>query len=171
MAPEMLRDSTFGQILNWASDGKLLQYPEQRPGFVVPSRYLTSNGTTRAPSLRTLVDQDPSPDSKKKTPPPSGTITPIEGLAVPERALSKSDTLRSSDQPVRGIVPDAASICTAIKEKEMCTLRHHPLSNDALEGGNEVCEILRSATHALFTAFRHLGSHLLTRLDTVFPSF
>lgn len=40
---DTLRDSTFGQIVNHFSGHKYLQYPEERPEFVVPAKYLSSS--------------------------------------------------------------------------------------------------------------------------------
>ncbi|GAA6040667.1 hypothetical protein JCM8097_000866 [Rhodosporidiobolus ruineniae] len=36
---DLLRDSTFGQLCNWLSSGRLFSFPEQRPGFVPPPRF------------------------------------------------------------------------------------------------------------------------------------
>lgn len=36
---DTVRETTFGQILYHASGGRVLNYPEERPGFVVPERY------------------------------------------------------------------------------------------------------------------------------------
>jgi DHA1 family multidrug resistance protein-like MFS transporter len=36
----LLRESAIGQILNFVSRGRILPYPEQRPGFIVPAKYL-----------------------------------------------------------------------------------------------------------------------------------
>ncbi|KAJ7151055.1 major facilitator superfamily domain-containing protein [Mycena filopes] len=40
MVSDLFRDSTIGQIINYASRGRLLPYPEQRPGYIVPKRFL-----------------------------------------------------------------------------------------------------------------------------------
>lgn len=40
MAPDLVRDSTFGQIVNQLTRGRLFAYPEQSPGYTVPARYL-----------------------------------------------------------------------------------------------------------------------------------
>lgn len=42
---DLVRDSTFGQLVNWASSGRLLQYPDQRDDYVVPSKYLRRGST------------------------------------------------------------------------------------------------------------------------------
>ncbi|GAA5855523.1 hypothetical protein JCM8547_007870 [Rhodosporidiobolus lusitaniae] len=42
MAPDIVRDSTFGQIVNALSRGKLCPYPDQRLGYSVPECYLRS---------------------------------------------------------------------------------------------------------------------------------
>ncbi|KAK4704006.1 MFS transporter, DHA1 family, multidrug resistance protein, partial [Phenoliferia sp. Uapishka_3] len=59
---DIIRDSTVGQILNAVSKGRLLPYPDQRPDYVIPARYLSTNASTesapvsRRPSAATLVD-------------------------------------------------------------------------------------------------------------------
>ncbi|KAJ7286873.1 major facilitator superfamily domain-containing protein [Mycena rebaudengoi] len=40
MVQDLIRDSTVGQIINYISGGRFLPYPEQRPGYVVPRRFL-----------------------------------------------------------------------------------------------------------------------------------
>lgn len=43
---DILRDSTVGQILNWASKGRILPYEDQRADYVVPARYLPDRSST-----------------------------------------------------------------------------------------------------------------------------
>ncbi|ORY74280.1 putative caffeine resistance protein [Leucosporidium creatinivorum] len=62
---DILRDSTVGQLLNFASRGKLCSYPEQRPGYLVPSRFLVSS----APTTSQGDDEDHFPRT------PSGACT------------------------------------------------------------------------------------------------
>ncbi|KAJ7646873.1 major facilitator superfamily domain-containing protein [Roridomyces roridus] len=40
MVYDLIRDSTVGQLINRASKGRFLSYPEQRADYVVPARYL-----------------------------------------------------------------------------------------------------------------------------------
>lgn len=61
---DILRDSTVGQLLNFASRGKLCSYPEQRPDYIIPSRFLTS-----APSTSPGDEEDRYPRT------PSGACT------------------------------------------------------------------------------------------------
>ncbi|GAA6064615.1 hypothetical protein JCM10212_006569 [Sporobolomyces blumeae] len=39
---DTIRDAPLGQILNWASNGRLCPYPDQRPGYEVNPRYLVA---------------------------------------------------------------------------------------------------------------------------------
>lgn len=64
---DIIRESTVGELLNRASGGRILPYPDQRPDFVIPERYLasstpastsTSTPVTRVPSAQTLADAD-----------------------------------------------------------------------------------------------------------------
>ncbi|KAF7364912.1 MFS general substrate transporter [Mycena venus] len=52
MVQDLIRDSTIGQIVNYLSGGRLLPYPEQRPGYVVPKRFLLPS------SERKISDDD-----------------------------------------------------------------------------------------------------------------
>lgn len=63
MTPDIFRDSTVGQILNFVSRGRILPFPDQRPGFVVPSRYLLT------PASGQVIDgeQQPKPQSDVST--------------------------------------------------------------------------------------------------------
>lgn len=62
--PHLLRESAVGQLLNWASAGRILPYPEQRPGYQPPAKYLKRDITTadkeisRTPTERTAVDAE-----------------------------------------------------------------------------------------------------------------
>ncbi|KAJ7138524.1 major facilitator superfamily domain-containing protein [Mycena crocata] len=40
MVQDLIRDSTFGQIVNYLSSGRIFPYPEQRPDYVVPKHFL-----------------------------------------------------------------------------------------------------------------------------------
>ncbi|KAJ7033705.1 major facilitator superfamily domain-containing protein [Mycena alexandri] len=51
MVQDLIRDSTVGQFVNYLSSGRLLPYPEQRPDYVVPKRFLLPS------SQRTQVDE------------------------------------------------------------------------------------------------------------------
>ncbi|KAJ7615020.1 major facilitator superfamily domain-containing protein [Mycena polygramma] len=48
MVQDLLRDSTIGQIVNYLSRGRLLPYPEQRPGYVVPKHFLLRNSRRKS---------------------------------------------------------------------------------------------------------------------------
>lgn len=74
MGLDLLRDSTVGQIVNYLSKGRLLPYADQRPGYVVPARFLASS--ERKPKetgsdVTTLCDED-----REKKNMVSGTTTP-----------------------------------------------------------------------------------------------
>ena len=37
---DLFRETAFGKLVHYLSKGKLLQYPEERDGFVVPEQYI-----------------------------------------------------------------------------------------------------------------------------------
>ncbi|EKM60762.1 uncharacterized protein PHACADRAFT_203915 [Phanerochaete carnosa HHB-10118-sp] len=41
--PDFVRDSFVGQVIYYASGRRLFRYPEERPGFVLPPRYLSNS--------------------------------------------------------------------------------------------------------------------------------
>ncbi|KAJ6465173.1 major facilitator superfamily domain-containing protein [Mycena vitilis] len=89
---DIIRDSTFGQIVNYLSNGRLLPYVDQRPGYVVPARYLTSldrKGKEVGSDAATLCE-----DSEKKTPvvgtvERTSTVPTLEGTPDYEKQLTK----------------------------------------------------------------------------------
>jgi hypothetical protein len=50
MVADILRDSTFGQVVHWASSGRLFSYDEERPGFVPPEHLLARHDDLSSPS-------------------------------------------------------------------------------------------------------------------------
>lgn len=71
----LLRESAVGQALNWASSGRILSYPEQRPGYIVPARYVKGNTSSPNATLdnfprtntgATLVNADGSTGLSKE---------------------------------------------------------------------------------------------------------
>ncbi|KAK4331729.1 Fluconazole resistance protein 1 [Rhodotorula toruloides] len=83
MAPDLVRDSTFGQLVNWASGGRLFPYADQRPGYVVPKRYLqpSASSTPASPIPRTTTD-DSTYSSATLPPTPSGAVTLVNEPGV-----------------------------------------------------------------------------------------
>ncbi|KAJ7642040.1 putative caffeine resistance protein [Roridomyces roridus] len=61
---DLIRDSTIGQIINYASRGRFLPYADQRPEYVVPSRYLPA----RENDATTLNEEDKKIKSESTTP-------------------------------------------------------------------------------------------------------
>ena len=49
MVADIVRDSTFGQIVNYLSKGRYFPYADQRPDYVVPSRYLKNDSSPKFP--------------------------------------------------------------------------------------------------------------------------
>ncbi|GAA6002029.1 hypothetical protein JCM10207_003045 [Rhodosporidiobolus poonsookiae] len=59
MVLDIVRDSTFGQLVNLASRGRLFPYADQRPDYVVPQRYLAA-----APASVPLTASPTAADSR-----------------------------------------------------------------------------------------------------------
>nr|GAT43112.1 benomyl methotrexate resistance protein [Mycena chlorophos] len=99
MVADLIRDSTFGQIVNFASKGRIFPYPEQKPGYVVPARYLlrakfAGNGDTLPASDATTIS-----DSR-----------PPHDVTIPDTALQREETLvedaEKGQVPKDGDIPD-----------------------------------------------------------------
>jgi DHA1 family multidrug resistance protein-like MFS transporter len=74
MVQDLIRDSTIGQIINYLSNGRVLPYPEQRPGYVVPKHFLLpsserSDSDAVASDAATLCGDKTKEESKTSSPP------------------------------------------------------------------------------------------------------
>lgn len=80
---DLIRDSTVGNILNHFSNGRILPYPDQKPGYRIPERYLArSPASGSSPSTRVPT---PSPeDSEKKAKSPAASIRVSVDTIAPE---------------------------------------------------------------------------------------
>lgn len=65
MVADIIRDSTFGQLVNWASKGRFFPYADQRPDYIVPARYLPH--ASPLDSSSTLEARSPTPKSREET--------------------------------------------------------------------------------------------------------
>ncbi|KAJ6568410.1 major facilitator superfamily domain-containing protein [Mycena vulgaris] len=105
MGLDLIRDSTVGQILNYLSRGRILPYADQRPGYVVPTRFLTASSERKLKEIgsdtTTLCDEE-----KKKA---SGTTTPAtteldRTSTLP--TLTAADALEQRLAEKTGDIPD-----------------------------------------------------------------
>ncbi|GAA6063232.1 hypothetical protein JCM10212_005839 [Sporobolomyces blumeae] len=104
-SPALVRDSTFGQLVNWASNGRYFPYDDQRPGYVVPARYLAAppsparSGSVALPPSRTISQAPTTVDPIASSPelPPSRTVseapTTVESIVSPPETLVNSNAV------------------------------------------------------------------------------
>lgn len=71
---DIVRDATVGQVLNRLSRGKLLPYPDQRPGYEIPERYLVKQPAE--PSSPSIESQRPCDGATLVD--TSGVQTPVD---------------------------------------------------------------------------------------------
>lgn len=95
MVVDIIRDSTFGQIINLASNGKLLPYADQKPDFVVPSSFSLSlpfvPPNKRNSDIISAYDNETmSRDDQPR---------PLSEVDVERRPLSQAPTLIDGEQP------------------------------------------------------------------------
>ncbi|GAA5967513.1 hypothetical protein JCM11641_000571 [Rhodosporidiobolus odoratus] len=102
MVADVLRDSTFGQIANILSKGRLFPYEDQRPDYVVPARYLNraSSEVSDAPFPRT-ISEAPTYASSTPISSPAGGSTLVNEPGVCHPVL-KGD-LEAQDE--KGVHP------------------------------------------------------------------
>ncbi|KAJ7236417.1 major facilitator superfamily domain-containing protein [Mycena haematopus] len=103
MGLDLLRDATIGQIVNYISSGRLLPYRDQRPGYVIPTRFLNASLEQKPKEVGsdaiTLCDEDS--EQKRRC----GTATPAtltSGASTPspaelERALTPATLATPGD--------------------------------------------------------------------------
>jgi len=47
---DLIREAPIGQIIRWATKNRVLQYPEEKPGFELPTSYITALNTNEKPA-------------------------------------------------------------------------------------------------------------------------
>ncbi|KAJ7803202.1 major facilitator superfamily domain-containing protein [Mycena olivaceomarginata] len=99
MGLDLIRDSTVGQVINYISKGRVLPYADQRPGYVVPTRFLTVDRKQKeiGSDAVTLCEEESEKKRQKPRLSASGTTTPSP--AELERASTPA-TL--TEKPVAG---------------------------------------------------------------------
>lgn len=98
MVADVVRDSTAGLLLNWASNGRIFPFPEQRPGYTVPARYLRQQqqppATTfsSSQSVRTLVPPSGAVEGEKAS--PLAPLKSLPDISLPAAADVESEVQR-----------------------------------------------------------------------------
>ncbi|GLB34695.1 putative benomyl methotrexate resistance protein [Lyophyllum shimeji] len=84
MVADIIRDSTVGQIINYVSGGKYLPYAEQRPDFVIPSRFLLPCDKSRPSPPSNSDTTTVCEDEQQKS---------LSGAATPSTHLKRESTI------------------------------------------------------------------------------
>ncbi|GAA6005794.1 hypothetical protein JCM11491_004013 [Sporobolomyces phaffii] len=92
MPLDLVRDSVFGNLVNYASGGRYLPYEDQKPGYVVPARYLAPQTQSGLPTSRT-ISQAPTAASSVASPPE--TLVNANGIC---KELAKEDEAADSEK-------------------------------------------------------------------------
>lgn len=104
---DIWRESTVGELLNRVSGGRILPYPDQRPDFVIPERYLatsspastsSSSPVTRTPSSATLCAKEDISSSDAVSAPTTTSEKKSDIITHPTSTgidVEKFDTVRS----------------------------------------------------------------------------
>lgn len=88
----LLREAAIGQLLNRVSKGKILPYPDQRPDYIVPARYLKGNFDSRAGTLTTATADN------THRPSDGVTLVDAEGAQI-KKAESGEDLEKGASNP------------------------------------------------------------------------
>ena len=110
MAPDLIRDSLVGQIIYRASGRKILQYPEERPGFVLPEKY---GGSSSHSDQEAAWEDKDDKDGKKRQ------------YSVTEKAVEASGSHESTNN-----LPQESTVGREYLHHE----EHHPHPHDPEKG-------------------------------------
>lgn len=87
MVYDIIRDSSFGQLVNWASNGKYMPYADQRPNYKFPmSSTLVSQTSTRVPSAAPSIKDGGKADVEKAEQEAPFGESPVPVDEIPENA-------------------------------------------------------------------------------------
>lgn len=105
---DLLRDAPVGQLIRWVTKNRVLQYPEEKPGFTCPTGYRAENASfsdASTPTVSPLVagdvaeklDYPQSPGGQSlRNAPTAKDVNPFEHTGSPEalnaRMLSRTMT-------------------------------------------------------------------------------
>jgi DHA1 family multidrug resistance protein-like MFS transporter len=106
MVQDLIRDSTIGQIVNYLSSGRLLPYPEQRPGYVVPKHYLLPTSERKDSDALTSDAATICEDSRDKSKDGSNLSSP------PDTEIKRESTITTlaADLESRKQVDDSTAV-------------------------------------------------------------
>lgn len=110
-AADLVRDSTFGFLVNYLSNGRFFPYAEQRPDYVVPERYLAaslSRRTSDSPFPRTFSEAPTLVSTTAPTPPKDaptlvdepGTCAELGKAVDIEKQADKQESTPGSSPPL-----------------------------------------------------------------------
>ncbi|CAG8977486.1 hypothetical protein HYALB_00009318 [Hymenoscyphus albidus] len=91
---DLVREAPLGQAIRWITGNRLLQYPEERPGFELPTQYLTKfNSEKRRQSILSPVNMKTSGPNLQRndTTTTSSGDSDLEGLGI-SKTKSRMDT-------------------------------------------------------------------------------
>lgn len=93
MGLDLIRDSTVGQVINYISKGRLLPYADQRPGYVVPTRFLTVDRKQKEIGSDAVTLCEEESEKKRQS---RGAATPALERANTAATLSGVQSLSAS---------------------------------------------------------------------------
>ncbi|BGP14694.1 hypothetical protein JCM10213_006226 [Rhodosporidiobolus nylandii] len=104
---DIVRDATFGQLVNLASRGRFFPYEDQKPGYIIPQRYLPSG--TDSPFPRTLSE---APTLVASTLPPSSPVdasTLVNAPGLCQEVDKEGDLEKQAEKDAASLSPTTAA--------------------------------------------------------------
>lgn len=170
---DILRESTVGELVNYASGGRILPYPDQRPDFVVPEKFLASSSMSnesthvmndeKSPNEKPAtasedleeVPSTPADDTKQHLPPSDGTSTVADAQNV-----KNGNSTWGSGAPTR--IPSSEAVDTPKSDDAVITAKAREAGDvDDKTAARDVEGHPQELDKALETAQVDIGNHIL----------
>ncbi|OAK98740.1 benomyl/methotrexate resistance protein [Phaeosphaeriaceae sp. SRC1lsM3a] len=103
---DFIRETQLGQVARWLTNGRILLYPEEKPGFKIPAAYLDGAHTA-----------NPSKEGKQ-IPLADSTEAPKEEIATEDEAELSSDGYESQE-PRPKALQDTAALSRITTRRDM----------------------------------------------------
>uniref|UniRef100_A0A8H7NBC3 Major facilitator superfamily (MFS) profile domain-containing protein n=1 Tax=Bionectria ochroleuca TaxID=29856 RepID=A0A8H7NBC3_BIOOC len=92
---DLVRETPLGQAIRLISRKKVLQYPEEKPGFEIPSQYIHSLKQSEKPCEKTALNDSDSTPAGDTDHHPAGNAPIVHRGGGDEESLHRIETVRS----------------------------------------------------------------------------
>ena len=168
---DLIREAAIGQIIRFVTRNKFLQYPEERPDFVVPNVYANPDVLFEP---KTIPEEDSSKETPTRTPAQTpATELPDPGDSLDSTTMNSTADLEKAETQFEGIraaptgphgYPNTLGIRRTKTREE--TL---PFTNERMEV-ERIATIERAASSPIVPAVTNAGDILVDWYTTDDPS-